>query len=116
MLKDHLTSHQKTLKKIFEAKIKASFTNKYRQYKNDSFNVFYQELRKNKVIEVPKEAPKVLLSYIQALFKNKALKPLKTLTMPSLVIKESDNKAKVEAETEAAKGMARASKRISGRD
>jgi hypothetical protein len=36
--------------------------------------------------------------------------------MPSLVIKELDNKAEVEAETKAAKGMARASKRISGRN
>jgi hypothetical protein len=36
--------------------------------------------------------------------------------MPSLVIKESDNKAEVEAETKVAKGIARASKRMSGRD
>jgi hypothetical protein len=36
--------------------------------------------------------------------------------MPSLIIKELDNKAEVEAETKAAKGMARASKRISGRN
>ena len=76
--------------------------------------MFYQELYKNKVIEVPKEALKVLLSYIQALFKDRALKPLKTLIMPSLIIEESDNKVEVEAETKAAKGMARASKRISG--
>jgi hypothetical protein len=36
--------------------------------------------------------------------------------MPSLIIKESDNKVKVEAETKAAKEITRASKRISGRD
>jgi hypothetical protein len=36
--------------------------------------------------------------------------------MPSLIIKELDNKAEVEAETKAAKEIARASKRISGRD
>ena len=34
--------------------------------------------------------------------------------MPGLVIEESDNKAEVEAKTKAAKGIARASKRISG--
>jgi hypothetical protein len=33
--------------------------------------------------------------------------------MPSLVIKELNNKVKVEAETKIAKGMARASERIS---
>jgi len=32
--------------------------------------------------------------------------------MPSLIIEESDNKVEVEAETKAAKGMARASERI----
>jgi hypothetical protein len=36
--------------------------------------------------------------------------------MPSLVIEELDNKAEVEAETKAAKRMARAFKRISGCD
>jgi hypothetical protein len=36
--------------------------------------------------------------------------------MPSLIIEELDNKAEVEAETKAAKGMARASERMSGRD
>jgi hypothetical protein len=36
--------------------------------------------------------------------------------MPGLVIEESNNKVKVKAETKAAKGIARASKRISGRD
>jgi hypothetical protein len=78
--------------------------------------VFYQELCENKAIEVLKEAPKVPLSYIQALFKDKALKPLKTIIIPGLVIKESDNKAEVEAETKAAKGIARASERISRRN
>jgi hypothetical protein len=34
--------------------------------------------------------------------------------MPGLVIEELNNKAEVEAETKAAKGMARAFKRISG--
>jgi ketol-acid reductoisomerase len=115
-LKDHLASHRKTLKKIFKAEIKASFANKYRQYRNDSFNVFYQELHKNKAIEVPKEAPKVPLSYIQALFKDGALKPLKTITIPGPVIEESDNEVEVEAETKAAEGMARASERISRRN
>ena len=112
VLEDYLISHQKTLKKIFKAEIKASFAYEYRQYRNDSFNVFYQELRENKAIEVLKEAPEVPLSYIQALFKDRALKTLKTITMPSLVIEESDNEAEVEAETKAAKGMARASERI----
>ena len=36
--------------------------------------------------------------------------------MPGLIIKESDNKAKVKIETKIAKGIARAFKRISGRD
>ena len=36
--------------------------------------------------------------------------------MPGLIIKELDNKAEVEAETKAAKEMARAFKRISRRD
>jgi Holliday junction resolvasome RuvABC ATP-dependent DNA helicase subunit len=36
--------------------------------------------------------------------------------MPSLIIKESNNKVEVEAETKAAKEIARASKRISRRD
>jgi hypothetical protein len=36
--------------------------------------------------------------------------------MPSLVIEELNDKAKVEAEIKVAKGMARASKRISRRD
>jgi hypothetical protein len=36
--------------------------------------------------------------------------------MPSLVIEELDNKVEVEAETKAAKEMARASERISRRD
>ena len=36
--------------------------------------------------------------------------------MPGLVIEELDNKAEVEAETKVAKGIAGASKRISGRD
>jgi hypothetical protein len=36
--------------------------------------------------------------------------------MPSLVIEESDNKVEVKAETKAAKEIARAFKRISGRD
>ena len=67
-------------------------------------------------MEVSKEALKVLLSYIQALFKDRALKPLKTLIILSLIIEELNNKAEVEAETKAAKGMARAFKRISRRD
>jgi hypothetical protein len=36
--------------------------------------------------------------------------------MPSLIIKELDNKAEVKAETKAAKGMARAFKRMNGRN
>ena len=36
--------------------------------------------------------------------------------MPSLIIEESDNKAEVEAETKAAKGITRASERMSRRD
>jgi hypothetical protein len=36
--------------------------------------------------------------------------------MPSLVIKESNNKVEVKAETKAAKGMAGAFKRMSGCD
>jgi hypothetical protein len=36
--------------------------------------------------------------------------------MPGLVIEESNNKAEVEAETKVAKGMAKAFKRISGRN
>ena len=36
--------------------------------------------------------------------------------MPGLVIEELDNKVEVEAEIKAAKGIARASKRISGRN
>jgi len=36
--------------------------------------------------------------------------------MPSLVIKESNNKIEVKVETKAAKEMARVFKRISGRD
>ena len=36
--------------------------------------------------------------------------------MPSLVIEELDDEAEVKAETKAAKGMARAFKRISGHD
>jgi hypothetical protein len=36
--------------------------------------------------------------------------------MPGLVIEESNNKVEVEAETKAAKGIARASKRISRRN
>jgi hypothetical protein len=36
--------------------------------------------------------------------------------MPSLVIEELDNKAEVKAETKAAKGIAGASERMSGRD
>jgi hypothetical protein len=36
--------------------------------------------------------------------------------MPSLIIEELDNKAEVEAETKAAKGIAGASKRMSGRN
>jgi hypothetical protein len=36
--------------------------------------------------------------------------------MPGLVIKESDNKVKVKAETKAAKGIAGASERISRRN
>jgi hypothetical protein len=36
--------------------------------------------------------------------------------MPGLVIEELNNKVEVEAETKIVKGMARASKRISGRN
>jgi hypothetical protein len=36
--------------------------------------------------------------------------------MPSLIIEELNDEVEVEAETKAAKGMARASKRMSGRD
>ena len=101
---------------MFKAKIKVSFINKYYQYKNDSFNIFYQKLYKNKLIEVLKEALKVLLSYIQALFKDRALKPLKTLIILSLIIKELNNKAEVKAETKIAKGTTEAFKRINRRN
>jgi predicted DNA-binding antitoxin AbrB/MazE fold protein len=99
-LEKHLTTHRGILKKMAETELQASFEDEYRQYGAKSFETYCAQLREKKEPTVPEGAPEVPPSYIQALFEDGVLRPLKSFTEPGPVREGSDDEAEVEAEEE----------------